>query len=192
MRIFSNLSLLLVGVLLITSCSEDIYKFNLKSPKKVTFGDNITISFQQLEGKDIDSLHLYINDNNLTTTNKTTINSNTVGIGKHTITALAFLPGKVKRVSNIIEVLADKAPTIYNYKIINTYPHDAKAYTQGLEFYNGFLYETTGRNGESWLRKVVLETGEVLQQKDLNKRYFGEGMTIFNDAVYWLTWQAKK
>jgi len=192
MRIFSKLSLLLFGLILITSCSKTGYKFKLNSPKKTTLGKDISISFEQLEGNKIDSLHLYVNNTSLTTTNNVKINTNTIGIGKHMITALAFLPGKVKKVSNTIEVLASKAPSIYNYKIINTFPHDVKAYTQGLEFYNGFLYETTGRNGESWLRKVDIETGKVLQQKDLNEKYFGEGMTIFNNTVNWLTWKANK
>lgn len=192
MRIISNLSLLLFSLLLITSCSEAGYKFNLNSPKKATLGDDITVSFEQLKGDKIDSLHLYIGATSLAKTNKVSIKTNTIGVGKHLITALAFLPGKVKKVSNTLEILANKAPNVYNYKIINTYPHDKKAYTQGLEFYDGFLYETTGRNGESWLRKVEIETGKVTLQKDLNEKYFGEGMTIFNNTIYWLTWQANK
>ncbi|MCL4133811.1 UNVERIFIED_CONTAM: hypothetical protein GTU68_048059, partial [Idotea baltica] len=81
---------------------------------------------------------------------------------------------------------------IYTFKIVNSYPHDTKAYTQGLEYYNGFLYETTGRRGQSSLRKVDINTGKVLQKIDLDKQYFGEGMTILNDKIYWLTWKAKK
>ena len=85
--------------------------------------------------------------------------------------------------------MADTAPDIYTYKIINTYPHDKKAYTQGLEYYNGFLYEGTGQKGESSIRKVNLTTGEVLQQKDLDAQYFGEGITILNNKIYQLTWK---
>ena len=88
--------------------------------------------------------------------------------------------------------MANRAPSVYTYKIINTYPHDTKAYTQGLEYYKGYLYETTGRRGQSSLRKVDIKTGRILQQYDLAKDYFGEGMTIFNDTIFWLTWQAKK
>jgi len=192
MRIFYNLSLLLFTLLLITSCSEAGYKFKLNSPKKVTLGKDVAVSFQQLEGNKPDSLHLYINNKSISTNNETTIKTNTIGVGKHLITALAFLPGKVKKVSNTLEVLPNKAPSIYNYKIVKTYPHDVKAYTQGLEYNDGFLYETTGRNGESWLRKIEIETGKVLQQENLNEKYFGEGMTIYNDIIYWLTWKANK
>ena len=192
MRIFSHLSLLLFGLLLLNSCNKEDYKFKLNSPKKISFGEVATISFKQLKGTKIDSLHIYANNQNISKKNTISINSANIGIGKHTITALAFSPGEVHKVINTIEVLANHAPSVYNYKIINTYPHDKKAYTQGLEFYNGFLYETTGRRGQSWLRKVALTTGKVLQEQKLDKQYFGEGMTIFNNVIYWLTWQANK
>ena len=192
MRIFSNLNLLLFILLLSTSCSQEGYKFKLNAPKKATLGEPTLISFEQLKGDKIDSLHIYINGKHLTTNHKKNINTNTIGVGKHTITALAFSSRAVNKTSETIEVLADKAPSVYNYKIINTYPHDKKAYTQGLEYHNGFLYETTGRKGQSWLRKIEPLTGKVLIQKDLNNKYFGEGMTIFNNTIHWLTWQANK
>lgn len=79
-----------------------------------------------------------------------------------------------------------------SYDIINTYPHDQNAFTQGLIYHNGFLYEGTGLNGESSLRKVNLQTGEVLQKYELAEEYFGEGITIWNDKIIQLTWQSKK
>ncbi|MCB0475409.1 MAG: glutaminyl-peptide cyclotransferase, partial [Flavobacteriaceae bacterium] len=85
-----------------------------------------------------------------------------------------------------------KAPEMYTYEVINEYPHDPEAFTQGLEFYNGYLYESTGQNGFSSLRKVDLTSGKVLQKADLDKQYFGEGMTIFGDKIYMLTWQSGK
>lgn len=78
----------------------------------------------------------------------------------------------------------------YGYRVINTFPHDPAAFTQGLEFEDGVLYEGTGLNGESSLRRVALETGEVLQQHDLGDEFFGEGITILNDRIYQLTWQS--
>ena len=73
---------------------------------------------------------------------------------------------------------------------INEYPHDTEAYTQGLEFYNDTLYESTGKNGESFLRKLNFKTGEVYKQIDLDKSYFGEGITILNNKIYQLTWKS--
>lgn len=89
-----------------------------------------------------------------------------------------------------IKLLAAKAPEIYTYEIVNTYSHDPTAYTQGLEFSNGTLYESTGKKGASTVRKVNFETGEIIQKVDLDKTVFGEGITLLNDKLYQLTWQS--
>ncbi len=99
--------------------------------------------------------------------------------------------------ANINANVADKsnstekksAVPVYTYEIVNTFKHDDKAFTQGLIFHNGFLYESTGEYGRSSLRKVELESGKVVQKKDVAKEFFAEGMTIFNDKIYQLTWQ---
>jgi len=75
------------------------------------------------------------------------------------------------------------------YEVVNIYPHDPNAFTQGLIYLDGFLYESTGLYGESSLRKVVLETGEVVQQVDLPAAYFAEGLTAWEDSLVQLTWQ---
>jgi len=82
---------------------------------------------------------------------------------------------------------ASHAP-IYHYTIVHTYPHDPDAFTEGLEYRDGFLYESTGLNGRSSIRKVKIETGEVLQQKNISKDYFGEGITFWKDDLFELTW----
>lgn len=79
---------------------------------------------------------------------------------------------------------------IYTYKIVNTYAHDPNAFTEGLAFNNGFLYESTGQYGSSSLRKVDLATGDVLQLYKLPAEYFGEGITIYDDTIVQLTWQS--
>ena len=78
----------------------------------------------------------------------------------------------------------------YGYKVVNKYPHDRTAFTQGLEYHEGFLYEGTGLNGRSTLRKVKLETGEVLQQVRLGQAFFGEGITVLPKEIVQLTWQS--
>jgi glutaminyl-peptide cyclotransferase len=75
------------------------------------------------------------------------------------------------------------------YQVVRSYPHDPGAFTQGLVYVDGFLYESTGIEGESSLRKVRLETGEVLQIHRLDKRYFGEGLAAWKDRLIQLTWQ---
>jgi len=85
---------------------------------------------------------------------------------------------------------ANTDPLALHYKVIRKYPHDTTAFTQGLEFYKGVLYEGTGEYGESQVRKLDLNTGKVLQKVTLDKQYFGEGITIWGDKVYQLTWQS--
>ena len=80
-------------------------------------------------------------------------------------------------------------PPVYTFEIVNTYPHDPEAFTQGLVITDEGLYEGTGRWGESTIREVMLETGAVVRRHDLGPQYFGEGITIFDDRIYQLTWQ---
>lgn len=80
---------------------------------------------------------------------------------------------------------------VYRYEVVNAYPHDRAAFTQGLVFDNGILYEGTGLYGKSTLRKVDLETGDVQQSHELPAQYFGEGVTAFGDRLIQLTWKSK-
>jgi glutaminyl-peptide cyclotransferase len=80
-------------------------------------------------------------------------------------------------------------PSIYGYKIVRIYPHDPQAYTQGLVFNNGFLYEGTGLEGKSSLRKVELKTGKILKIHHLPDSWFGEGVTLWKDQLIQLTWK---
>lgn len=81
---------------------------------------------------------------------------------------------------------------VYTYEVVNTFKHDAQAFTEGLFFYNGFLYESTGQEGKSDLRRVELESGKIVQQVKLSPDSFGEGATILNGKIYQLTWQEGK
>jgi glutaminyl-peptide cyclotransferase len=80
----------------------------------------------------------------------------------------------------------------YSYQIVHTFPHDPNAFTQGLVYLDGLLYEGTGLEEQSSIRKVKLETGEVLQKRDLPGEYFGEGIAIWKDRLLQLTWKAEK
>jgi len=111
-------------------------------------------------------------------------------LGTKTLIAKFNIEGQTVEVEKEIRVLAESAPEIYTYEILNTYPHDTGAYTQGLEFHEGVLYESTGKKGASTVRKVNFETGEVMQQIDMDASIFGEGITILNDKLYQLTWQS--
>jgi glutaminyl-peptide cyclotransferase len=79
----------------------------------------------------------------------------------------------------------------YGYEVVHTYPHDPQAYTQGLFYLNGFLYESTGLNGQSSIRKERLETGEILQRRDVPEQYFGEGIINWKDRLVEITWRTQ-
>ena len=80
---------------------------------------------------------------------------------------------------------------VYGYQIVHAYPHDTSAYTEGLFYKDGFLYESTGEKGASSVRKVQLETGKVLQQHDVPPQYFGEGIVDWKGELIQLTWQSE-
>ena len=80
----------------------------------------------------------------------------------------------------------------YSYEVINTYPHDNQAFTQGLFFFRNKMYESTGLNGRSSLRFVELKTGNVRKKIDVEAQYFAEGMTVIGDQIYQLTWLSQK
>jgi glutaminyl-peptide cyclotransferase len=77
---------------------------------------------------------------------------------------------------------------VFTYHIVNIYPHDRTAFTQGLQYVDGVLYEGTGLEGQSTIRKVKLETGQVLQQRRLDSRYFGEGIVVWKKSLIQLTY----
>jgi glutamine cyclotransferase len=80
---------------------------------------------------------------------------------------------------------------VSTYKVVRSYPHDRRAFTQGLVYLDGVLYEGTGLNGQSGIRKVKLETGEVLQHRPLDPTHFGEGIAVWGKTIVQLTWQSE-
>ena len=92
--------------------------------------------------------------------------------------------------NSTLPAISYPAPVV-GYRVVNTYPHDPRAFTQGLVFADGILYEGTGLRGQSSLRKVDLETGNILRVRQLAAHFFGEGITIYGNRVIQLTWRAK-
>jgi glutamine cyclotransferase len=92
---------------------------------------------------------------------------------------------------NSLNFIHDDSVPIYTYEILQTYPHDPTAYTQGLAFDNGYLYEGTGLLGRSSLRKVELESGEVVQIHRLSEEFFGEGITVYREKIFQVTWRSR-
>jgi glutaminyl-peptide cyclotransferase len=89
------------------------------------------------------------------------------------------------------QVLPPGRLPVYTYQIVRVHPHDPNAFTQGLQYVDGVLYEGTGLNGRSSIRKVKIETGEVLQKRNIAEEYFGEGITIWKNELIELTWKSE-
>jgi glutamine cyclotransferase len=98
--------------------------------------------------------------------------------------------GKTESYSVTTKVFADSAPDEYTYRIINTYPHQRDAYTQGLLVHNGQLYESNGERGSSDLRILDITNGNVEKKINIEDRYFGEGLTLWQNKLFQLTWTA--
>ena len=101
---------------------------------------------------------------------------------RHLVTLLALL---------LVTSACRAAIPVYGYKIVHVYPHDTSAYTEGLFYKDGLLYESTGEKGASSVRKVQLETGKVLQQHQVPAQYFGEGIIDWKNELIQLTWQSQ-
>ncbi|MEX0997827.1 MAG: glutaminyl-peptide cyclotransferase [Flavobacteriaceae bacterium] len=184
--------------LLFISCNdnskdETTFKINIKEPKKsYKSNETLTVSLENTQNKKTDSVVFYIDENRL---GKTAVDKpfsfslENQKLGNRILHAKVYLDKKTETPSKDLYILASERPKLYGYKIINTYPHDIEAYTQGLEFHGDYLYEGTGQYGKSSLRKTNYKTGEVLKQIDLDKAYFGEGITILNNKIYQLTWR---
>jgi glutamine cyclotransferase len=113
-------------------------------------------------------------------------------VGILPIRAVSWLPGGQREYHNLqVILLSDLVPENLPYRIVNVYPHDIKAYTQGLTFEDGYLYEGTGQYNESSLRKVEIKTGEPVRLTMLAGDIFGEGITIFNNRIYQLTYKSQ-
>lgn len=120
----------------------------------------------------------------------TAISSNKLTIGSNRIKVTAWKNGQPYSEVVTIRVKPDSHPKQYSYRIVRSYPHDPKAYTQGLFYHNGYLYEGTGQNGASSLRKIELTTGKVVQSLNISQQYFGEGIALLNGKIYQLTWRS--
>ena len=157
----------------------------------ITVGEAINLEIKLVEATlQPDSVILYINNNKVDNLQEYSYSILTKGypLGTVRINATAWKNGQRQTASTSVFLKSNIAPKKYSYRVIKTFNHDPKAYTQGLFFHNGFLYEGTGQNGSSSLRKVELETGKVIQSNNLEQDYFGEGITLFGDKIYQLTW----
>jgi len=133
------------------------------------------------------SVNYFLNDQEI----KAKINLSNAKFGSNTVKAVLSNNNNQITLSKEIDVFSNISPKVYSYEIINEYDHDISSYTQGLEFYGDYLYESTGLNGYSSLKKIDLFKNKVIKSRFLDKQYFGEGLTIINNKILQLTWKSK-
>lgn len=198
MKKLNLLAFILLGAAVVSCGDDDKGKNNLFSidtsvlKQQYTTKENLRLSVINAEEKQIDSVVYYIDDARAAKANgnaKVEVPLSEKKFGYHNIKALIFYNGENAEATARIELVSDIKPELLEYEIVNTYPHDINAYTQGLEFYRDTLIEGTGQYRESSLRKVNYKTGEVYKKVDLEARFFGEGITVLNDKIYQLSWK---
>ena len=206
MKNYNLFSFILLAVLF-SSC-EDKEKdksglFSITtSPSKAQFSSDETavLSISNTQNKTIDSIVYFANDKkvgSVTGVKTVTFSLNDEKLGYQNLKALVYYENEYAEVTHRIELISKTEPKLLKYTLVNTYPHDIKAYTQGLEFHRDTLYEGTGNGagnstgikGISSLRKTNYKTGEVYKKVEYPEQIFGEGITILNNKVYQLTWQ---
>jgi len=176
-----------------TSKQQRNFSFkNTSGEKTIQLGDTLLVDLVSAEKTDFDSVQFFVNDKKIdySETRKRLILKD-VKLGKQTLKAIFYKNNDTQIAENPIEIFSNHTPILLKFKIVNSYPHDIKAYTQGLEFVGDALYESTGLYGSSSLRKVDYRTGTVLKKIDLDKKYFAEGISILKDKIYQLTWREK-
>jgi len=174
-----------------------IYLIKITEPSNGTLyklGDEVKLILKLQDEKNIpDSVIIFCNSKRVTKLADLnyTLKTNDLSLGTQVVRATAYKDGLHQTASISIKLKSNTKPKQYTFRVVKTYPHDPDAYTQGLFYKHGFLYEGTGQKGSSSIRKVELETGKVLQSINLEEKHFGEGITLFNGKMYQLTWTSQ-
>jgi len=180
---------LLLSLFFLKACggNETLPKINLK-PNANTFvtGDTLSIELKHKKSLSLTQVQFFLDNDSITLPFVFTKER----LGDHELRATALNNGqKVATKGRSIRLLKESPPALWTYTIVNEFPHDSDAYTQGLEFDGEDLYESTGLKGKSSLRKVNYTTGAPKVNQALDNSYFGEGLTLLNDKIYQLTWR---
>lgn len=194
-----TLRLLIISGLLLNliSCKEQKESANSLFGLEISQNSNklhaetpLSLQLINKKNREVDSIVYHIFNKTFTSTSDSfSIPTQNEKLGQHILRAEIYSNKNSYTIQNSLVLLADQAPVVYTYEVLEEYSHDIQAYTQGLEFKDEILYESTGQYGQSSLRKVEWKTGKVLEKIDLGKQYFGEGLTILNDKIYQLTWR---
>ena len=193
-----HIILFLLATFLVDSCGNSenpskLFEIQLEGRKKqVQHGDALGVAIKNKKEKEIKNVTYFLDGNEIKLDNgKISFTSPT--LGSKTLKVKIDYDDTSVEIEKNIRILAKSAPQVYTYKVLNTYPHDKTAFTQGLEFSGDTLFESTGNPSnvsKSVLRKLNFETGEVYKEIDLDKSVFGEGLTLIDYKVIQLTWKS--
>ncbi|WP_338840048.1 glutaminyl-peptide cyclotransferase [Flavobacterium ginsenosidimutans] len=200
MKKYNFLAVILLGITLI-GCKEknkgenSLFTIDESAfPAHFTQKEALTIGILNPNSKEIDSVAYFINDKRVGSkkgAEEFRFELIDQKLGYQYLKATVYFGGDSSDATKRIEIVSDIEPKLLKYKIVNTFVHDTTAFTEGLEFHDGRLFESTGQKGDSYFREVDYKTGKVIKQVDLPKEYFGEGITFFGGKIYQLTWQEK-
>lgn len=200
MKNYNFLTVILLGITLI-GCGDpkkgENSLFNIDDsafPAHFLPQEAVSIAILNPNSKEIDSVAYFVNDKKVGSTKATEkfkFELKDQKLGYQYLKATVYFGSDSSDATKRIELVSSVEPKLLNYKIVNTYPHDTKAFTEGLEFHDDVLFESTGQKGDSYIRSVDYKTGKVIKQVDLPKQYFGEGITFINGKLFQLTWQEK-
>lgn len=198
MKVYNLVTLTLL-VLLIAGCGSgsesdaDLFSIQIKSGKK-SFNptENFVVSVKSKKNAEIESVTYLLDGTEIASNSgnkETIVQLEDQKLGVRSLTAAITSEGTSYSITKNITIVAAETPKLYTYSILETYPHDIEAYTQGLEFVNDTLYESTGQYRSSSLRKTNYKTGAVIEKIALEDQFFGEGLTVLNNKIYQLTWR---
>ncbi|WJS94166.1 glutaminyl-peptide cyclotransferase [Flavobacterium johnsoniae] len=200
MKNYNFLTLILLGITLI-GCGDtkkgenSLFTIDESAfPAHFTQKEALTIGILNPKSKEIDSVAYFINDQKVGSTKgakEFRFELIDQKLGYQYLKATVYFGGDSSDATKRIEVVSDVEPKALKFKIVNTFPHDTKSFTEGLEFHDGSLYESTGQKGDSYIREIDYKTGKVIRQVDLDSAYFGEGITFINGKLFQLSWQEK-
>ena len=181
---------LILLIVLINSCGikkNQDYKVIVNSNDQLlNRNSSINLSIESLVTTDFNVTY-YLNGKKINS--KATLSNSR--LGSNTIDAILSTDDNQITISKKIDVFSTNSPKLYTYEILNEFNHDISAYTQGLEFQGEYLYESTGLNGYSSIKKIDLFNDKIIETRFLDKQYFGEGLTIINNKIIQLTWKSK-
>ncbi|MDI1305862.1 MAG: glutaminyl-peptide cyclotransferase, partial [bacterium] len=201
MRNYNFLSFILLGITL-ASCNDTkkgentVFTFDIsKFKEQYQPQEAIELGISNPNSKAVDSIIYYANDKKIASKkglDKLTFELKDQKLGYQNLKALVYYEGENSEATARVELVSNVQPKLLKYKIVNKYPHDTMSFTEGLEFNNDTLYESTGNpeGRKSYLRKYDYRTGKVYNQINLDPQYFGEGVTVLKDKIYQLTWQS--